>query len=288
MTGHLVDDLVAAGPVLTDGAWGTQLSTLGLAAGEQAELWNLNRPDGVEAVARSYVEAGSRVILTNTFQGNRIALRDAASDVEAINRAGTEISRLAAGEQAHVFASMGPSNKMLFTGETDEAELRDVFTEQAAALAGGGADGLVIETMSDLAEAVIAVGAARTTGLPVVACMTYDTGKKCDRTMMGVTPDQAAKELEDAGADVVGANCGVGIDLAAPICAALVGATERPVWMKANAGLPDLVDRQVVYLMTPEQFAGHALGLVEEGAAFVGGCCGTTPEFIAALAQKLG
>ena len=287
MTSPLIADLVVAGPVLTDGGWGTQLQAQGLPAGHRPDLWNLTDPDRVEAVAQSYVDAGSRVILTNTFQANRFALSDHAGDVSAINRAGAEISQRAAGDRASVFGSIGPSNKMLVTGEVEVEELRQCFTEQASALAAGGADGIVIETMSDLDEALIALDAAQLTGLPVVACMTFDTGKKNDRTMMGVTPAQAAEVLAEAGADVIGANCGAGVEVAAPICVALAAATSLPVWIKANAGMPELIDREVVYRMTPDEFAGHAEGLVEAGARFIGGCCGSTPEFISALARRL-
>jgi methionine synthase I (cobalamin-dependent) len=288
MTAALIRELVARGPVLIDGAWGTQLQAHGLPPGQLPDLWNLTEPDRVEAVARSYVEAGSRIILTDTFQANRFSLRDAVGDLAAINRAGVEISRRAAGDRAKVFASMGPSGKMLAGGDVDEDELRAAFHEQAAALAEGGPDGLVIETMSDLAEAVIAVEAAKATGLPVVACMTFDTGKNRDRTMTGLTPAAAARGLAAVGADVIGANCGMGIDVAAPICAALVGATDLPVWIKPNAGVPDLVDGQVVYRMTPEEFAGHLRAVLAAGAAFVGGCCGTSPLFIAAMAREMG
>lgn len=281
-------DLFADGPVLTDGAWGTQLQAQGLPAGHRPDLWNLTDPARVEKVARSYVDAGSQIILTNTFQANRFALRDHAVDAPAINRAGAEISKEAAGGRARVFGSIGPSNKMLISGDVTEDELREVFTEQAEGLAAGGSDGIVIETMSDLAEATIAVEAARSTGLPVVACMTFDTGKRKDRTMMGVTPAEAAEHLSAAGADVIGANCGAGVDMAAPVCAALAAATDRPVWIKANAGMPELVDRKVVYRMTPAEFAGHVKAVLAAGADFVGGCCGTNPDFIAALARMLG
>ncbi|MDH3755885.1 MAG: homocysteine S-methyltransferase family protein [Acidimicrobiia bacterium] len=288
MTTPLIEDLVARGAVLTDGAWGTQLHAHGLSPGQLPDRWNLSHPDRVEAVARSYVAAGSQIILTNTFQANRFALRDPVDDVVAINRAGAEISRRAAGDRVLVFATIGPTNKLLIIGDVHEDEVRDAFSEQAAALAEGGADGIVIETMSDIAEAEIAVEAVRTVGLPVVACMTFDTGKKKDRTMTGVTPSQAAQALAAAGADVIGANCGAGIDAAAPICAALAGATDLPVWMKANAGMPELVADEVVYRTTPEEFAGHVDDLLAAGADFVGGCCGTTPEFIAAVARHLG
>jgi 5-methyltetrahydrofolate--homocysteine methyltransferase len=287
MVAALIRELVARGPVLTDGAWGTQILARGLTPGQLPDLWNLSHPDRVEAVARAYVDAGSDVILTNTFQANRFALRDHAHDVTAINRAGAEISRRAAREQAKVFASIGPTNTMLVSGDIDESELRDAFTEQAMALADGGADAIVIETMSDLDEAVLAVRAVGTTGLPVVACMTFDSGRNKDRTMTGVTPEQAAVGLAAAGADVLGANCGMGVDVAAPICAALAAATDVPVWIKANAGMPELLGREVVYPMTPATFARHVQSLLTAGADFIGGCCGTTPEYISALARTM-
>ncbi len=276
-------------PVLTDGAWGTALQAQGLAAGEIGDLWNLSHPERVEAVARSYVDAGSRIILTNTFRANRIALdqHPERSRVEAINRAGVEISRRASRGRARVFASIGPSGKMLLTGEVDEAQLAAAFTEQCQALTAAGADGLVVETMTDLGEARIAVAAAAATGLPVVACMVFDSGKHQDHTMMGVTPEQAAVELTRAGAQVIGANCGIGIEAYIPVCAALASATDRPIWIKPNADLPELVDGKVVYRMTPEMFASHAPALIAAGARFIGGCCGTTPEFLVALRRQL-
>jgi methionine synthase I (cobalamin-dependent) len=285
--GPFIDELVARRPVILDGAWGTQMLSLGLAAGQLPDLWNLSHPDRVEAVASSYVAAGSRIILTNTFQSNRFTLGEEA-DVTAINRAGAQISRRAAGARASVFGSIGPTNTMLVAGDVDEDVVRAAFVEQAAGLARGGADAIVIETMSDIVEAVVAVEAAVEVGLPIVACMTFDSGKQHDRTMTGVRPADAARQLAAAGAEVIGANCGMGVDQAVPVCAALVAATDLPVWIKANAGLPELVGREVVYPMTPEEFAGHVEVLVGEGAAFVGGCCGTTPDFVAAITDVLG
>jgi methionine synthase I (cobalamin-dependent) len=285
----VIDQLLAATPVVTDGAWGTQLQARGLAPGDCPDAWNLTRPEVVEQVARAYVEAGSRVILSNTFGANRVALagHGLAGQAVEINRAGAAISRRAAGAGVRVFASIGPSGKLLMTGETSEEELRAAFTEQARALAEGGADALVVETMADLAEARIALEAARSTGLPVVASMVFDTGKNKDRTMMGATPEQAARELTEAGADVVGANCGAGIESFVAICRRLKAATGRPVWIKANAGLPELVDGRTVWKMTAEGFAGYVPQLVEAGANFIGGCCGTNPEFIRAVARRL-
>lgn len=282
---ELIGELLAGGPVLTDGAWGTELQAHGLAAGELPDAWNLSYPGRVEAVARAYVEAGSRVILTNTFRSNRITLSGFGLDWKAaeINRVGIEISRRAAGDRAKVFASMGPCGKLLVTGEIDAKDLAAAFLEQAQALAGGGADALVVETMTDLEEARLAAEAAQQTGLPVVVCMVFDTGKNKDRTMMGVTPERAAQELAAAGVDVIGANCGQGIAGYVPICRRLHSATGRPIWIKANAGLPELKNGRTVYSTSPDEFASFFPALVEAGASFIGGCCGTTPEFVKAM-----
>ncbi|MCC7373146.1 MAG: homocysteine S-methyltransferase family protein [Verrucomicrobiales bacterium] len=282
-------DLIFRRPVITDGAWGTELQKQGLSVGEFPDAWNLQYPDRVRAVASSYVEAGSRVILTNTFGSNRVRLADAglADKVEAINGAGVRISKEAAGQRAKVFASIGPSGKMLLTGDVTSAALRDAFVEQAKALAGAGADGLVVETMSDLSEARVAVEAAKATGLPVVACMVYDSGRLKDRTMMGTTPEQAAEALAASGADVIGANCGQGVEGFVAIARRLRAATGVPLWIKANAGLPEFVDGKAVYRTTAAEFAQFLEPLVEAGADFVGGCCGTGPAFIRALVEAM-
>ena len=186
-----------------------------------------------------------------------------------------------------VFASMGPSGVVLMMGQVSEEAVQAAFAEQARAMAGAGADGIVIETMSDPAEAKLAVVAARETGLPVVACMTFDSGAKKDRTMMGATPEQAAEQLSAAGADVIGSNCGQGIAGMVEVCRRLRAVTDRPIWIKANAGLPEMVDGKTVYKQTPGEFAAYVPQLVEAGASFIGGCCGTTPEFIRAVVRKL-
>lgn len=284
-----IEQLLAQRPIVTDGAWGTQLQQRGLEVGACPDAWNLQHPERVEAVARAYVDAGSQIILTNTFGANRfmLAKHQLADQVVPINRAGVEISRRAAAGRALVFASLGPSGVMLMMGEVSEAELQAGFAEQAQAMADGGADGIVIETMSDVNEARLAVLAAKTTGLPVVACMTFDSGKNRDRTMMGHTPEQAAEQLTAAGADVIGSNCGQGIQGFIPICQRLRAATDRPLWIKANAGLPEVVQGQVSYTQTPEQFVEFVPALLEAGASFLGGCCGTTPETIRALRAKV-
>ena len=281
--------LTASGLVITDGAWGTQLQALGLPVGTCPDAWNLDHAEQVEQVARSYVEAGSQIILTNTFGANRyvLARHGLAERVAEINRAGVEISRRAAAGRALVFASVGPSGVMLMMGEVAEDDLRAAFVQQVEAIADAGADGLVIETMSDPAEARLAVSAAHATGLPVVACMTFDSGPHKDRTMMGTTPEQAASQLLAAGADCVGSNCGRGIAGFVEICRRLHAASGRPVWIKANAGLPEIVNGQTVYSQGPDEFASFVPALVEVGAGFVGGCCGTTPEFIRAVRRRV-
>lgn len=282
--------LVAQRPVITDGAWGTQLQARGLGIGELPDALNLSKPELVAEVARAYVDAGSRVILTNTFGSNRLRLADysLADKVAELNHNGVEISRKAAAGRAYVFASIGPTGKMLLSGDVTEAELRAAFEEQADAIAQAGPDAIVIESMSDLQEAKIAVEAARATGLPVVACMVFDSGKDKDRTIMGVTPEQAASELETAGADVIGANCGRGIAGLALICTRLRAGTDKPIWLKPNAGLPEIVNGKAHYKTTPDEFAQATLELVDAGASFIGGCCGTSPEFISAICRVLG
>jgi methionine synthase I (cobalamin-dependent) len=285
----LIQKLVAHGPIVTDGAWGTQLQARGLAAGDVPDAWNLTHGDRVAEVAQAYVEAGSQVILTNTFGANRIRLAEAglADRAAEINRKGVEISRAAAQGRALVFASIGPSGKMLMSGDITPEDLGAAFGEQARGLAAGGADGLVVETMSDLDEAKLAVAAARTAGLPVVACMVFDSGKDKDRTMMGNTAEEVAVALTAAGADAIGANCGQGIAGFVKICERLHAATGRPIWIKPNAGLPEMVGGRVVYRTQPAEFASYAPALVKAGATFIGGCCGTSPDFIKAVRHEL-
>jgi methionine synthase I (cobalamin-dependent) len=274
---------LANGLLITDGAWGTQLQARGLPPGANPDTWNLTHPEEVEAVARAYAVAGSQVILTNTFRANAVAMKGVAeADLDAINRAGVALSRQAAGP-ALVFASIGPTGKMLLSGEMSSEEASAAFAAQSQSLAAAGADALLIETMSDIAEARLAVAAARLTGLPVIVSFAFDSGKNKDRTMMGATPEAVAVAMAEAGADAVGANCGVGVELAVPICQRLRAACDLPLWIKPNAGLPTLEGSGLRYGTTAEFFASHYTALRDAGAAFLGGCCGSTPEFIRAL-----
>lgn len=273
------------GPLITDGAWGTELQARGLPVGTVPDAWNLSQADKVEAVARSYADAGSQVILTNTFRANAIALHEvSADDLDAMNRAGVAISRRAAG-QALVFASMGPTGKLLASGEVTPEQVSAAFEAQAQSLSGAGADALLVETMSDIEEARLAVEAARGTGLAVIASFAFDTGKNKDRTMMGATPEAVAAAMTEAGASAVGANCGVGVEQALPLCKRLRAATGLPIWIKPNAGLPVVEGAAIHYATSAEFFASHFTALTEAGASFLGGCCGTNPEFIRALVR---
>jgi 5-methyltetrahydrofolate--homocysteine methyltransferase len=275
--------------MILDGAWGTQLQARGLAAGECPDEWNLSHGDQVAAVAAAYADAGSRIILTNTFRSNRIALAGygLAGKVRELNAAGVAHSLRGSAGRAKVFGSVGPSGKVLAADEIGEDELRCAFSEQVRAMAEAGVNGIVIETISEPAEAVIAIAAARETGLPIVASMAYDSGRKKDRTMTGATPEQSAAQLEAAGADVIGANCGCGIELYVAICARLHAATSKPIWIKANAGLPEVHNGETRYHMRAQEFAGFAQALRDAGASYIGGCCGTNPDFIRALSAAL-
>ena len=273
---------LAGGLLITDGAWGTELQARGLDPGAAPDTWNLTHPERVEAVARAYVDAGSQVILTNTFRANAVAME---GDLEAINRAGVEISKRAAAGKALVFASIGPTGKMLMAGEIDAEQVSAAFAAQSAALAAAGADALLVETMSDIEEACQAVAAAKSTGLPVIVSFAFDSGKNKDRTMMGATPEAVAVAMVEAGADAVGANCGVGVEHAATVCRRLRAACDLPIWIKPNAGLPKMEGTAVRYDTSADFFASHYAALCEAGASFLGGCCGSTPDFIRALVK---
>jgi len=285
----LIESLISSGPVVTDGSWGTQMQKRGLKRGECPDSWNLSHPERVLEVAQQYVDAGSRIILTNTFGGSRPALEKYKLGQKAveINATGVEISKKAAGGSACVFASIGPTGLMLVTRETTEEELQGAFEEQAATQAQAGADGIIIETMIDVVEARIAATAAKQTGLPVIVSMVYDSGVNKDRTMMGNSPEDVIAELADTGIDGIGANCGQGINAFLPICTRLRQGTDLPIWIKPNAGLPEIVDDQTVFRTTAREFVQHIPGLINAGANFIGGCCGTNQKFVAAIRETV-
>jgi methionine synthase I (cobalamin-dependent) len=279
-----MSEWLTAGLMISDGAWGTQLQSRGLAPGTNPDTWNLTNPEKVEEVARAYADAGSQVILTNTFRATAIAMPDVSpADLDAINRAGVAISKKGADGRALVFASIGPTGKILMSGEVTAAKVSAAFAAQANSLAAAGADALLIETMSDVEEARIAVEAAKQTGLPVLVSFAFDSGKNKDRTMMGATPEVVAGAMAEAGADAVGANCGVGVESSVPICERLHAACDLPIWMKPNAGLPKMEGAAIRYETSADYFASHFAALRDAGASFIGSCCGSTPDFIRAL-----
>ena len=287
---QLISRLIDQGPVVTDGAWGTELMNRGLEKGECPELLNLKHPERVEEVPGLYVAAGSQVVLTNTFGANRFILEKhgLADKVWEINDAGVKISKKAAGDKALVFASIGPSGKLIVMKQVTADELEEAFTEQAEAIAEAGADAIVVETMMDITEALAAIAAAKKTGLPVVANMVFDSGKDKDRTMMGNPPEEVVEKFAAAGVDVIGSNCGKGIEGFIPICKRMRAVTDLPLWMKANAGMPERIKGETVYNVTPDQFAAFIPDLIDAGANFIGGCCGTNPDFIAAVKASIG
>lgn len=280
--------LLKRGRVILDGAWGTELQARGLPIGACSEQWNLDHPDAVEDVARSYVNAGAEIILTNTFGGSGIMLARHGLEAQAaeINRIGAALSRKAAGDRALVFGSIGPCGQMLMTGDVSEAELLKDFGAQAQALADGGANGIVIETMGDIEEAQCAIRAALESGLPVVCSMVFDHGADKDRTMMGHTPEHVAAALSGSGITALGANCGTGIDVYIDVCRRYRDTSDLPLWIKPNAGVPEMVNGEVIYNTTSGEFREKVQTLFKAGATCVGGCCGTSPEFITAIATN--
>lgn len=287
--GIILDALKEKRVLVSDGGWGSFLVAKGLQPGESPEAWNLQKPDAVRDIARMYADAGADIVLTNSFGGTRYKLEHygLADQATAINTAAARLSREGAGPDVFVLASMGPTGKILMMGEVSEAELYDAFKEQALALAAGGADAITIETMTALDEAAIALRAVKeNTTLPAAVCFTYDM-KTADgyRTMMGVSPEQMAQAMLDAGADILGANCSLGSDEMVAVIATLrAAAPETPLLTHPNAGRPvQQGDGSVVYPETPACMAGNVGALIDAGASIIGGCCGTGPEHIQAI-----
>jgi len=275
--------------LLGDGAMGTQLQQAGLEPGGCGEAWNTEHPDRVLAIQKKYVEAGSDCLITNTFGGSRIMLERHAqdSDVEAINKAGALIAREAfGGKDGYVLGDIGPFGGLLEPyGEVTEKSVREAFAEQAMALVSGGVDAIIIETQTSLEELGIGLEAARDAGAPcVIGSMAYDVtfdGEEI-RTMMGIGPEDAAEFMVKNGADVIALNCGSGVDVswAARAVERYRRLTDLPTMAQPNAGLPELIDMEVVYRQTPEEMTEELSALLSAGANIVGGCCGSSPDHL--------
>jgi len=290
---NILDEIKLNRVLLSDGAWGTFLQAKGMKPGECPELWNITHRKDVFDIAESYLLAGSDIIETNSFGGSRFKLSLYGLEKRAyeLNHAAAVISREASGRDKHVAGSVGPTGKMLLMGDVTEEELYDAFREQAIALEAGGADIIIAETMSALDEAALAVRAAReNTKCTVIITMTFS--KEPDggyHTMMGVSPEEMVISMKEAGAHIVGSNCGNGIEDMIGIVKAIRAADNLiPVMVQANAGIPELINGVTLFRESPEMMATFILELIKAGANIIGGCCGTTPEHIMTMRRVLG
>jgi len=281
------------GLVLADGGMGTMLMELGLQFGASPELWNVEHPDRVRRVHRGYLQAGSRVILTNTFGCNRLrlGLHNLQDRVIEFNAAAAQLVReevREAGGRAAVAGDIGPSGGILAPlGELEPAEATAAFAEQARGLIEGGVDVIWIETLSSLEEMRAAIDGVRqaSADIPIVATMTFDTR---GRTMMGVTPEQAVRELSGWGVSALGANCGNGPDEILSVIQKMKAAAPQAVLVaKSNAGVPKLEKGRAVYGAGPEEMAAYATAVADAGARVIGACCGSTPRHLEAMAAAL-
>lgn len=287
----LLDRLRGYRPILSDGAMGTMLQAAGLISGGAPELWNLEKPEKVRAICQAYVEAGSDVISTNTFGGTvaRLKLHNLQERVAELNQAGVRLAQEVA-EPAGVLvaASMGPSGELIEPlGSLTMDEAQAMFAEQAIALAAGGADLILIETMSDLREIEAAIrGVDQATDLPVAVTLTFDTN---NRTMRGVSPRQAVETLISWGVQVIGANCGNGPDEIEAVMVQMARHRPEGVYLMAqsNAGLPHYEQGEIHYDVTPEIMAAYAVKMRSLGVDVIGGCCGTTPDHLRAMKAAL-
>ncbi|MEE8434287.1 MAG: homocysteine S-methyltransferase family protein [bacterium] len=284
---------LAQGEVLiSDGASGTYLQQHGLEPGGCPEALNEAQPEIVKGMAAAFFEAGSDLVSTNSFGGSKFVLKNygLAGRVRELNRLAAKHARGEAPAGCFVVGSLGPSGEFLEPlGSVSEDEMVEAFHEQIEALVEGGVDAVLIETMTALEEATLAVRTAREfSGLPVFCSMTFDKGPRGYFTMMGVTPTQAVAGLRDAGADVVGTNCGSGIVDVIAVFREMREADDGHLLVQSNAGIPIFQGGELVYPDSPEIMAEHYQTLLKEGVAIVGGCCGTGPGHIRSLAALAG
>jgi 5-methyltetrahydrofolate--homocysteine methyltransferase len=292
MTKKPLQEVLMERRLVCDGAMGTQLMLAGLENGACGELWNLTQPDRVLAIQRRYVEAGTDCLITNTFGGSRITLKrhGVAKDVAAINKAGAQIARQAFGDRAgYVLGDIGPVGAILEPyGDLSQAEALSALEEQAAALVDGGVDAIIIETQTSLEELGLAIDAAKAAGAPcIIGSLAYDLSadKSFFVTMMGVSPEKAAKFVEKRGGHVIALNCGTGMDMpgAAQVARIYHKRCKLPIMVQPNAGLPVLEGGKAVYKQLPADMAAGVPDVLAAGANIIGSCCGSTPEHTRAI-----
>ncbi len=290
-TAHLgILERLATGEILIfDGATGTYLQQHGLEPGGSPELMNADNPDLIQQMARHYFEAGSDIVLTNSFGGNKFMLEryGVGERLYELNKLSAEHAKAVAPDGKYVAGSIGPTGEFIEPlGDVTEDEMYDTFSEMSKAFESGGADAVMIETQLSLDEAMIAIRAAKeNTDLVVMSTMVFDKGPRGYFTMMGTTPEQAVEGLQDAGADIVGTNCGNGIERMIEIAKRMRSVTDKYLVVQSNAGLPIIKNGETHYLESPEFMAKHFNELAQLPINILGGCCGTTDDHIRALVK---
>jgi len=289
--GKITDRLKQGEILVSDGAWGTFLHSKGLKPGQCPELWNIEHSEEVFDIAKSYTDAGADMVETNSFGGSsfKLAHYGLSSRASEFNEAAAAISRKAAGDKL-VLGSVGPTGKILMMGELTPEEMYESFKEQVIALEKGGVDAIIVETMTDLEEAVLAVKAAKeNTSREVICTMTFQQTPEGEfRSMMGVSPTEMVAGLIPEGVDIIGANCGNGIEGMIQIVREIRACNpDIPVLVHANAGMPVFRDGVTLFPETPEQTAGFVKAIIDAGVNIIGGCCGTTPEHIRQITKAV-
>jgi len=277
--------------LVADGGWGTEISKNKDVSVKCPELLNLTHPEIIENIAIGYLKAGADIILTNTFGGNSLKLNKYGVEekIVEINKKGVDLSLKSATKETIVLASVGPTGLLLEPyGDITEKDAEECFKQQIEILIDSGADGIVIETMSDIREAICALRAVKSkTNKPVIVSITFNKNSTGYKTIMGTSPEKCAELIEQNQATAAGSNCGFGIEDFVSITKEIRNSTILPIWLKPNAGIPRLVSGRTIYPDTPQYMASFVPQLIEAGASIIGGCCGTTPQHILAIAKAV-